>query len=134
MKLLLKRSHLNVQASVCDFIVKRNATTLYKSINMVNIHVQYSDSHFPYCYYDFEKKKSKSKQKKYYYQGSMSRRCSEKKEETIKINTSIPSCHCTMQKATFSCFLRFLTFPIEFGFLIEMDKFLEVKICFQFCI
>ena len=39
-----------------------------------------------------------------------------------------------MQKATFSCFLRFLTFPIEFGFLIEMDKFLEVKICFQFCI
>ena len=54
----------------------------------------------------------------------MIRRCSEKKKETIKINTSIPSCHCTMQKATFSCFLRFLTFPIEFGFLIEMDKFL----------
>lgn len=63
MKLLLKRFHLNVQASVCDFTVKRNTTTLYKSINMVNIHVQYSNSHFPYCYYDFEKKNQKVSKK-----------------------------------------------------------------------
>lgn len=85
MKLLLKRFHLNVQASVCDFIAKRNATILYKSIHTINIHVQYNDGHSPYCYYEFEKKISKSKQKTYNYQGSMSRRCSEKKKETIKL-------------------------------------------------
>ena len=38
MKVLLKRFHLNVQASVCDFIAKRNATTLYKSIHTINIY------------------------------------------------------------------------------------------------
>ena len=32
-----------------------------------------------------KKKISKSKQKTYNYQGSMSRRCSEKKKETIKL-------------------------------------------------
>ena len=30
---------------------------------MVNIHVQYRDSHFPYCYYDFEKKNQKVSKK-----------------------------------------------------------------------
>lgn len=63
----------------------------------------------------------------------MIRRCSEKKKETIKINTSIPSCHCTMQKATFSCFLRFLTFPIEFGFLIlKWTNFSKLKFVSSF--
>ena len=55
MKVLLKRLHLNVQASIWDFIVKRNATTLSKSMNTINIHVQYNDSHSPHCYYEFEK-------------------------------------------------------------------------------
>ena len=37
----------------------------------------------------------------------MIRRCSEKKTETIKINTFIPSCHCTKQKATLVFFSDF---------------------------
>ena len=100
MKVLLKRFYLNVQASVCDFIVKGNETTLYKSINTVNIHVLYNDSHSTYCYYNFEKQNlKKNKQKKYFYQGRMIRRCSEKKKETIKINSFIQSCHWAMQKS-----------------------------------